>query len=232
MRAFLNTRHAAGPAVEALRIGLEACGFKVVRGVTNDPGAGDVLCTWNRIREGDSAARAFEAAGRPVLVVENAHWGNGFLGRRWLSLARGMHNTAGTFPFGGWDRWDGLGAALAPWRTEGETVVLMQRGIGPAGVAMPRGWSAPADRVRPHPGNRESIPLEHDLAGAARVITWGSGAAVRALMWGIAVESHMPNWIAKCENTDAGRLGMLRSLAWANWTLEELATGEPMRRLM
>jgi hypothetical protein len=64
------------------------------------------------------------------------------------------------------------------------------------------------------------------------VITWGSGAAVRALLRGIPVESHMPNWIAAQDNTDAGRLAMFRRLAWANWRLSEIADGVPFRRLL
>jgi len=53
--------------------------------------------TWNRIGIGASAARAFESAGRPVLVAENASWGNDFAGNRWYHIARNRHNTAGRF---------------------------------------------------------------------------------------------------------------------------------------
>ena len=51
-------------------------------------------------------------------------------------------------------------------------------------------------------------------------------------MWGIPVESHMPNWIGAQDNTEAGRLAMFRRLAWAQWQLSEIATGEPFRRLL
>jgi hypothetical protein len=233
LRAWLNTRFADGVRIEALKKGFERLGFKVVHGLTSSPAAGDVLCTWNRIHQGETAARAFEAAGRPVLVVENAAWGNDFLGGRWLSLARSMHNTSGMFPEGGPERWDALNFELAKFRNSGETVILPQRGIGPAGVAMPRGWhSGKVGRVRLHPGTHAARSLEEDLKNAGRVITWGSGAAVKALMWGIPVESHMPNWIGEQDNTDAGRLAMFRRLAWAQWRLDELASGEPMKRLL
>lgn len=233
MRAWLNTRFAEGPKVEALKKGFERLGYRVVHGHTSSPGAGDLLCTWNRIHLGHIAARAFESAGRPVLVVENSSWGNSFAGARWLTMASNYHNMAGQFPVGGPERWDGLEVGLDPWREAGETVILPQRGIGPPGVAMPRGWhSGKVGRVRLHPGQRDAKPLEDDLKDAGRVVTWGSGAAVKALMWGIKVESHMPNWIGEQDNTDAGRLQMFRRLAWAQWTLEELATGEPMERLL
>lgn len=229
MRAWLNLRYVTGDRAEAFRAGLEACGFEVAAQLTTQPGPADVLVTWNRIGHGDTCARRFEALGRPVLVAENAAWGNDFAGKRWYTLARGWHNRAGCYPVGRPERWDALGIDLAPWRTQGEVVVLPQRGIGAGG--MPRGWTAQG-RVRAHPGQRDAVPLEQDLASAGKVITWGSGAAVKALLWGIPVESHMPGWIAEQDNTDAGRLAMFRRLAWAQWTMEEIAAGAPFRRLL
>lgn len=185
------------------------------------------MISWNRIRDAVAAARAFEAAGRPVLITENASWGNDFQGGHWLTMARGYHNTAGCFPVGDADRWDSLGVMLEPWRTEGETVVLPQRGIGPPEVRMPSGWANyQKGRIRNHPGQRAAKPLADDLAKAGRVVTWGSGAAIRAMLWGIPVESHMPNWIGEQDNTDAGRLAMFRRLAWAQWRLDEFRSGE------
>lgn len=184
--------------------------------------------SWNRIREGGKAADAFEAAGRPVLITENASWANDFQGGSWLTLAHGYHNMAGQFPVGGPERWDDLNVDLQPWRTEGETVVLPQRGIGPPEVRMPSTWPHTVKgRVRNHPGRfPPAKSLADDMAGTGRVITWGSGAAVLALMWGIPVESHMPRWIAEQENTDAGRLAMFQRLAWAQWRLSEFRSGE------
>lgn len=231
MRAFLNLRGSVPERRAAFIKGLERLKYEVVEQVPSDPPAGSIFVTWNRIGGADYAARQFEARGLPVLVAENASWGNSFQGRQWYSIAKGLHNTAGRFPVGSADRWDSLGCHLADWRTRGETVVLPQRGIGPAGVAMPRGWTA-AGRVRAHPGAREAVPLEVDLANCGKVVTWGSGAAVKALMWGIPVESHMPQWIAAQDNTDAGRLAMFRRLAWAQWTLDEISAGLPFQRLI
>jgi hypothetical protein len=232
LRAWLNLRHTDGDRAAAFRSGLRRLGFEVVHGLTCSPAGGDILVTWNRIGQGDTAARAFEAAGRPVLVAENATWGNEFAGDRWLTVARGAHNTAGMFPVGDANRWDSLDIELKPWRGTGEAVVLAQRGIGSA--AMPRGWpQQQRGRLRPHPGQRPAArSLEDDLARAGKVITWGSGAAVKALMWGIAVESHMPNWIGEQDNTDAGRLAMFRRLAWAQHRLSEIESGEAFSRLL
>lgn len=217
--------------------GFERLGYSVRTGVTHSPAPDDVLLTWNRIGSGQQAAHAFESRGLSVLVVENAAWGNGFNGGRWLTLARERHNTAGTFPVGGPDRWDALGVELAPWRGDGETVILPQRGIGPPGVAMPYDWANRArarygGRIRAHPGRAETIALATDLARCGRVVTWGSGAAIKALMMGIPVISEMPNWIGEQDNSDVGRLEMFRRLAWAQWTLDEISTGEPFARLL
>jgi hypothetical protein len=87
--------------------------------------------------------------------------------------------------------------------------------------------------VRLHPGRTDNPePLEHALRGVERVITWSSGAAIKALMMGCKVQSDMPNWIGEQNNTDAGRLAMFRRLAWAQWTLDEIADGVPLRRFL
>lgn len=236
MRAWLNLRHSVPERRRAFTLGLERLGFTVYHGLTMNPRAGDVLVTWNRIREGGLCATMFEARGLKVIVTENATWGNGFEGGHWYTLARTAHNMAGMFPVGGPERWDRLGVELAPWRTGGETVILPSRGIGQVGQ-MPQDWARSAlrrfgGRVRYHPGQNDSVPLAHDLARAGRVITWGSGAAVKALAMGIPTVSEMPHWIGAQDNTDAGRLEMFRRLAWAQWGAHEIETGEPIRRLL
>ena len=231
--AWLNLRYTVPERRAVFVSGLRRLGYEVEHDLTQCPGERDVLISWNRIGAGDQAAKVFEARGLPVIVAENAAWGNDFAGRRWYSLARGMHNTAGMFPIGDSERFDGIGVELQPWRQGGERVVLPQRGIGPAGVAMPRDWAAQqTGRVRRHPGTQPSIPLEQDLAAAGAVVTWGSGAAIKALMWGIKVESHMPNWIGAQDNTEAGRLAMFRRLAWAQAEMHEIENGTAFERLL
>lgn len=237
MRVWLNLRYTLPERVRIFTAGLKRLGYEVRPGLAMSPEPGDLFVTWNRIGQGHQAALRFEAAGLPVIVAENAAWGNSFAGRDWYTLARNYHNTAGMFPVGGSERWDSLGVELQPWRTSGETVILPQRGIGPPGVAMPRDWPAVkhsriGGRIRHHPGRHAGRPLQDDLARCGRVVTWGSGAAIKALMWGIPVESDMPNWIAHQNNTDAGRLGMFRRLAHAQWRMDEIESGEAFRRLL
>lgn len=254
MKAFVALRTGVHYRREAFARGLEAAGFNVVWGLPAKPEG--VLCLWNRYTEGAYWADRFEASGLPVLVAENGYLGNELAGRRWYAIARNQHNGAGTWPIGGPERWDALNVPLAPWRDAGgEVIVLPQRGIGPRGVAMPRDWLASTAsrlramqipfRVRPHPGIGHAKPLELDLANASAVVTWGSGAALKALALGIPVYSDFAAWIgAGCampldalaagdRRTDsAARLAVFRRLAWAQWTLEEVSDGTPFRELL
>lgn len=239
MRAFLNLRHSVPERRDAFIRGLQRHGFVVVDGCNaSRVRDGDIFVTWNRIHDGQKTALKFEAMGLPVLVTENAAWGNGFCGGHWYTLARGYHNMAGCFPVGGAERWSALKVDLPPWRESGsEIVILPQRGIGPPGVAMPFEWTERVQketggRVRHHPGVKDCRPLEDDLKNARSVRTWGSGAAIKALLMGIPVLSDMPNWIGQQDNTDAGRLAMFRRLAWAQWRLSEIADGTAFARVL
>lgn len=231
--AWLNLRLTVPERVAAFAEGLRRHGFRIEVGLPTVERDGDVLVTWNRIGPADAIARRFEARGLPVLVAENAAWGNDFAGGHWYSIARGRHNTAGMFPEGGPERWDRLGVGLHAKRERGETVILPQRGIGSPPTAMPRDWPARAHaahggRIRPHPGRGASMPLWDDLLHAATVVTWGSGAAILASLWGCTVYADMPQWIG----AHGDRLAMFRRLAWAQWRLDEITAGEPFARLL
>jgi hypothetical protein len=234
MIAYLNLRYMDDLRAQLFRAGLASLGFEVVHGLCNTPKRGDLFVTWNRIGSADYCAQVFQATGCAVIVTENASWGNQFAGASWYHMALNYHNTAGSFPIGAHSRWDELGIFLQPFRTFGETVVLPQRGIGSPPTAMPRGWvNGQQGRIRVHPGQREDLkPIEQDLAHAGKVVTWGSGAAIKALIMGIPVHSDMPNWIGQQNNTDAGRLAMFRRLAWAQFKHEEIANGFAFRHLL
>jgi hypothetical protein len=210
-----------------------------------DPKPGDVLLIWNRSGVNEHDARRFESVGATVLVAENGYLGKEWLGIKWFALAIGHHNGLGLWHDEGPDRWDRYGVELHPWRSGHEVVVLPQRGIGEPGIAMPRSWpAAKYGRVREHPGIRPCKPLNDDLAHAAYVVTWGSGAALKALLFGVPVYYGLSGWIGaqaalpisdiggSPKRSDADRLAMFRRLAWAQWTVNEIETGEPFLRLM
>ena len=89
--------------------------------------------------------------------------------------------------------------------------------------------------VRKHPGAAKSDPWP-DLEGAWCAVTWGSGAAIKAMVAGIPVFHEMLNWIGApaarfgvsniedCLTGDRER--MLHRLSFAQWSLDEISSGE------
>ena len=230
MRAWLNLRYTNDSRARMFERGLKRVGFKPEHGIPANPGKKDIFITWNRIGAGNTTAKLFESSGLPVLVVENASWGNRFGGENWYHIARNYHNTVGMFDFVDCARWDDLNQPLLDWRRGGETVILPQRGIGSDPVRMPKWFLKKATdehggRIRRHPGRNERIALEDDLANCGMVITWGSGAAIKAIAMGIPCLSYMPDWIGHQYNTDKSRLEMFRRLAWAQWRHQEIKSG-------
>jgi hypothetical protein len=147
-----------------------------------------------------------------------------------------------------------LDAPRRPWRSTGDhIVVLPQRGMGEPGVRMEKSWTADVVRrleavtrrpivVRDHPGPRPHPPLMHELEGAWCAVTWASGGGIKAICYGIPVFYEFPKWIGAeaavfgIDRIEAPYLGspgtMLRKLSWAQWSRQEIATGEPFRWLL
>jgi len=199
---------------------------------------GDTLCLWNRKRGADETeADSWERRNGTVLVIENAYLQR--VDKTFYSVSVGQHNGAGYFPVGDEDRFSKLGFEVKPWREKTDktyTLVCSQRGIGSSLMASPFGWGerhakALPGRVklRPHPANHEArIPLEHDLANAHACHIWSSGAGVRALVEGVPVKHYAPHWI--CEDPD--RLKALHRMSHGQWHFDEVATGEPLARIL
>lgn len=198
----------------------------------------------------------FQAVGGIVVVTENGWIGKAPDGGKLFALCLDNHNGAGRWAVGGPERWARLNVGLKPWRQDGRHIlVLGQRGFGPSGVGSPRDWAHAAAqrltrltkrpvRVRLHPGrNKEAgVPLEADLKDCWAVATWSSGAAIKAIASGVPVFHALRNWIgapaampfgADLEKPFLGdRLPMFERLAWAQFDLNEIASGEPFKRLL
>lgn len=156
-------------------------------------------------------------------------------------------------------RFSMLGVEVKPWRTEGRKVlVCAQRGIGSPGRASPPGWAERTAHeiraqlgvpvwIRPHPGDHDPVvPLEKDLEDAVACVIWASGAGVKALVQGVPVFHACPWWVAAigarryagpqslsfAVRNDVQRAAALERMAWAQWTCDEIASGEPFRRLL
>lgn len=250
-RALSLLRNSEHYRAAAFCAGLRAIGFEVVTELL-DPTPADVVLSWNRSGGYNETAQRFERAGARVLVAENGYFGKTWRGEKWFALSLGHHVGAGEWFPAGRERWDALQVPLAPWREGGSDVlVLEQRGIGEPGIASPPGWAERAaqltgGRIRRHPGaNTPAVSLEADLVGVREVITWHSAGALAALMAGVPVFYDFNRWIGATAavplrlrgyvpplRDDASRLAMFRSLAWAQWRLEEIERGDAFAHLL
>jgi hypothetical protein len=241
---------------EAFVLGLARAGYKVCDDVSR-PERDDLLVTWNRTE----TAREWEQRGGTVLVAENGYIGHDANGVQMYALAVRGHNGSGVWSIGGPERWDALGVELKPWRQSGEVIVIRgQRGIGARDMASPHDWHHSASRtikglvpsyeqiIQQHPGKPACDPnvtadIVAALARAYAMCIWSSAAGVRALVEGVPVFYAAPHWI--CEGAavsgianierprrdDAARLLAMQRLAWAQWAIAEIETGEPFVRL-
>lgn len=244
---------------EAFHEGFRRLGYDIAPAVPNRIETDDVLVIWNRRADQERMARAYEAAGARVVVAENAYLQPGR--DKHFALALGHHNGAGTWPYSvkGWpvlsrpERWPELDIRAEPWRETGDfIVVLPQRGIGERGVAMPHTWLAETltwlraatrrpVRVRRHPGNGGADPSP-DFRDAWAAVTWGSGAAIKAVVAGVPVFHGLRSWIGAPAAHRIGhdlerpylgyRIPMLERLAWAQWSVAEVESGEAFRWLL
>jgi len=240
---------------DAFCAGLRRLGYDIgyPKQVTRD----DVLVMWNRKQRQEGDAIRFERAGARVIVCENGYIGQDRNGHQLYAMALDGHNGSGQWSIGGPERWAQLGVELKPWQPErrGHIVVFAQRGIGSKLMASPPQWANRAAGglrvatgrdviIYDHPG----LPACHaqianqvaaQIEGAHCVVVWASARGVRALVEGVPVVYHAPKWIAAgaashgvlVRRTD-DRLPTFERLAWAQWTLEEIAAGVPFERLL
>jgi hypothetical protein len=170
----------------------------------------------------------------------------------YYSLSIGWHNGRGVWPTGR-GRFSKLGVELKPWRTAGDHILVCpNRSFGVGKQVMPTDWASRTAqrlqdetrrpvRVRGHPGNdAPRKPLEADLDGAWAVIIWSSSAGVHALQHGIPVFVEAPWWVMKGVSATGpldnpvmpDREPHFERMAWHQWTLEEIESGEPFSHLL
>lgn len=191
-----------------------------------------------------------------VIVAENGYLDG--KGGPYVALALGGHNGGGRWPEGSRERLARLGVEFKPWRQSGgHVLVCPSRGLKSSAMRQPEGWTEQTVaalkrftqreiRVRPHPGNWKvkppEVPLEDDLRGAHACVIWASSAGVKSLVEGVPVIYTAPHWI--CSGAAGNRLEDIESpvmpdrvpaferLASAQWSLDEIASGEPFRALL
>lgn len=226
----------------AARDGLKRLGFEVRVGA--HLGA-DALVTWSPWKGSQREALHFRYASesKPVIVMENG-WLSPIRDVPYFQVAIGGWNGTGTFPTGDIERRRSWGAPAGPWRDnpDGHVLVIGQRGHpNDPRTAVP-GWHqtlGPFDRPvirRPRDATRS---LAADLSGAREAHVWTSNAASHAVMAGIPVVQHGPNLMVSALASRPGqplfrgdRTAELDRLAWSQWNITEIATGEPFARLL
>lgn len=240
---------------EAFKRGLRACGYTFAHSVRPSDRR-DLLVIWNRYGSNEVAADLWEHRGGTVIVAENGYIGKDDEGRQLYALSVHGHNGSGWFPVGDEDRFGSLSIPLKPWRQAGDYVLVCgQRGIGSRSMASPHGWhdraamnvSAHTGRVakiRQHPGRHApAVALEDELKGAWACMVWSSGSGVKALVEGVPVIYDAPHWIAagaavRLKDADAlctddgKRSEAMRRLAWGQWRVAEIESGEPFARML
>lgn len=241
---------------DAFEAGLTRAGYVVSGEPRGTPQPEDILVIWNRYGRYHQTALKFERAGARVVVAENGAFGREWRGQMWYSITLTNPLAGGTWFDHGPERWDRWAVDLCEWRKGGnEVIILAQRGIGPPGVRQPDGWERTAAhligreadrpaRIRAHPGEKPCIPLADDLKNARCVVTWASGAAIKALILGVPVLYGYREWIARTagqpltfplpdlEYPQKARLELMRRLSWATFGIPEIESGLPFRLLL
>lgn len=168
------------------------------------------------------------------------------------ALAIHGHNGSGQIPIGGIDRLENLKLNLSPFRKtqpDGSSHVLVcpGRNFGSRKLIpsvdwvkeivpqLQREFPKSEIRVRHHPGNgRPGRELHEDLEGCSLCVIWASTSGVHALVAGIPVRCLSPYWICKYDGEwdDQSRSAVLNKMAWAQYSVEEIATGLAFRYLL
>lgn len=235
---------------DAFVYGFEKLGYKVLVDVLPKKiNSEDVLVIWNRNTPQESLAEKFEQAGATVIVAENGYIGLDKNGEKLIALAKNHHNGLGEWNY---KNEPARKLEIKPWRKSGDNIVILaQRGIGERGVAQPQGWEFTMLRyfekvskrkiiIKSHPGAVKQN-LEPYLENCWAAVTWGSGAAIKALAYGVPVFYQLKGWIGGAaasfskdiENPFySEREEMFNKLSWAQWEVDRIASGEALSFLM
>ncbi len=146
------------------------------------------------------------------------------------------------------DRWSSLGIEIEPWRIGGRKVVVCPPTDAMAAFYGAESWLNDTLAVLARSTDREIVvrrkgdptPLSDVLADAHAVVAFNSNAAVEAVIAGVPVFVAPINAAAPVGRTDFARIETpiypdrepwCWSLAYGQWTLDELKDGVPWKHL-
>lgn len=243
---------------QAFADGVRALGFSPVEGPVRAPvTSDDLVITWNLTARSTQSAQRAREQGAAHIVVENGYVGLDQNGWQYYAMALDGHCGSGRWYAPDDSRLKALQIEFQPWKLDNPRKVLVaaQRGIGSPQMRSPSMWAEGIvkelakrgyeGRIRPHPGaNKEGgVPFDEDVRDVGTVIVWSSNCATKALIRGIPVFYAAPFIItagaaAKLQHlgrhnfTDAARYEAFSRLAWAQWTLAEISSGEAIDYLL
>lgn len=237
--------------------GLARLGFIVIQGQPTEPvRPGDVAVIWNRMRRSQQSVDMVKAGGGALIVTENGYFGRDRNQRPPYAMALDGHNGSGRWYAPDPSRLQALDLPFQPFRTTGRYVLITdQRGLGSPQMRSPHDFANRTAgeivrtthaevRIREHPGrHKPERPLEADLAEARAVVVWSSNCASSALIQGIPTYYRAPTIVTRGAAhpfapamtgtfTALARQRAFGRAAWAQWFLDEIATGEPFRVLL
>jgi hypothetical protein len=260
------------PVFAALRTGLDALGLSHC---SHDDTA-DVAVIWSvvwagRMRENQRIWQHFRSRQRPVIVMEVGMLDRG---RTWKMAVNGTLSYAYHGQGIDLDRPRKLGITVAPWRQQGEHVLICtQRTDSLQWQGQPDTLSWLCDLrdrlrlytqrplvLRPHPrqktipvpgieidqprqipGTYDDFDLGRGLDRAWAVINHNSGPGVQAVLKGVPAFVDASSLAAPVANLDIANIESpampdrgtwLLHLCHTEWTLDEIATGWPVQRLL
>jgi hypothetical protein len=258
-RAVLTIRKEPFYRRDAFEKMLAKHGYRVVPHNVHPDSKEDLLILWNRKRGADdNVATEWEARGGTVIVAENGYIQK--VDKTYYALSVHGHNGSGWFPVGDEDRFSKLEIEVKPYHDcsdLGYALVCGQRGIGTPLMASPSQWAeriatklsanGVPTKLRQHPGNfKPKTALTDDLKKARSCVIWSSGSGVRAMVEGYPVFFDAPHWICSDgawrfnlglikhppKDSDEARAKALHKMAHGQWHFEEIATGEPLARML
>ena len=235
---------------EMFRDGFEKLGYAV----NSKPVMSDVLVIWNRYREGGELADKYAMEMNKVIVAENAYISPDSAGRKYTALSLDGHNGSGWTPYEGPERWTRMEIDLHSWRKEGSWILVCgQRGLGAPGMAMPKTFMGEIREMlqkttgrhiemRDPPAlHQNQRPLKELWPLLGAVVVWTSNMATIALINGVPAFYMGPHHIMDggaihgvdeiLKPTYPDREAAFRRLAWAQWTREEIVSGEALEYL-